>query len=251
MTETLTTNHEQVQRPVEIIHYPDRDVIINRDSEYAHLGHQLAELFKDGTPADWEPIGPMQSEYEQLDNDPDNPGVHQPKPGSARGEVDGVQFMVKPKYAGSPEEYHRRKSQAPAKEYPGRSMKTARLFNSVLHEIAISPQVKAITASDEAQAIARTYGYKGVKYIEPVIAVIDKRTGNKSLVFEYIDGAENLALHMHNPNGWLNERLSKQIDDLLKRNGISSNNHDGEQQFMTDKNKFLYHIDAESYSRIK
>ena len=250
MTEVLTSQPEQSQRPVEIIHFRERDVIINNDSEYAHLGHQLAELFKDGVPEDWQPLGPTQDEYDEID-EPDHPALFGPKTGSALGEVAGVRFMVKPKYAGGIKNYNKRKEPPEYPDYTHEwSIKMARLFNSVLNEIAIAPQVKSITASHEAQELARKYGYKSVRFIEPIIAIIDKKTGDKSLVYEYIEDAQSMSLNIPTPRYWLDNKFVTEFDHLLWRNGIESNDHGGEQQFIFDKKKNLYHIDAESYSRV-
>src|SRR4051812_704262 len=72
-------NETSTARRIEIIHYPNSDIIINNDADKAAYGHRLAELFKDEYPSGWEPVG---------DEDDD----------VAHGVVDGVGFVVKPKF---------------------------------------------------------------------------------------------------------------------------------------------------------
>ena len=164
----------------EIVHFPNADMVINLDAERAPTAHKLSYILKDGVPDDWERLGPTEDEIEEMEEDDDR--YFGPKFGSAKGVVDGVTFFVKPKRL-SGEEFHKRKESYLTGEDKlinglglRKAIRISQLLNSVVNEIALSPKVKEITASPAAQVIAHKYGFKGIRYIEPVLAIINRKT---------------------------------------------------------------------------
>ncbi|MBI1871900.1 hypothetical protein HYS10_00610 [Candidatus Collierbacteria bacterium] len=61
-------------------------------------------------------------------------------------------------------------------------------FNSLLREVSLSPKVRALMESEDAQEIARKYGYSSIRFLEPLIGFIDKKSGKKTVIYYYVDG---------------------------------------------------------------
>ncbi|HET7827517.1 MAG TPA: hypothetical protein VFK97_01470 [Candidatus Saccharimonadales bacterium] len=249
---------------MEIVHYPNTDIVINNDAQYAYLGHQLAELFKNGTPKDWEALAPgfdPQTPAEPSDSDKTKLDTG-PTPGMAAGEVDGKKLLVKVKKYSGPR-YQARKAEIAANaaksglslqsELFAAGMGQARRLNSVLNEIAIAPKLKRSVAEEEFQALANKYGFRSFRYVEPIIGIIDKKTGVKRMVYEYIANTENLVGLMKKDNEIrdkiLGGTMEHDLEEILVRNGIDFGKDTGEHQVLVDAEKNLYLIDAETYHR--
>jgi len=227
-----------VDRPIEIIHYPASDVIINNDADRAAYGRRLAELFKDGYPPDWEPISIG--------------GVDM-----ARGLVDGAEFLAKHKIRSGAEMYGRQKEVrlafARTEEERRGILRTAQRLNGILSEIGLSPAVEQLTASEEAQEIANRWGFKSFGFVEPVIGVVYKPSGDKSLVYEYIHDAQTLADEsIKSKYGITDEKGMEMIDSLhifFAQHGIEATDLDS-RQLLVDNDGDLYLTDIELYERL-
>ncbi len=251
MTETIAKTGEKPSVPaVEVSHYPNTDIVINLDSKFAGLAYKLSDLFKDGVPASWEEIGPTQEELDDMEEDPSHPGHQSAKVGFAVGEIDGVKFLFKPKgLSGKDTFYHRKKAALKGGYVPRKeALRANQIYNSILNEIGISPKIKKIMSGDVSQEIARRYGHKSLEYIEPIIGIVNRETGNKALIYEYIEGAVNIRTIMNQANFNQIQFFENEIDKLLKQNGVE--NMDKPAQFIVDSSGRLYNIDAEGYQRV-
>lgn len=238
-TETISSapTPEVSSRTYKILHFPDSDVIVNQDADKANLAPKLIELFKEeGTPAGWK-VFSHQEQEDDLDVGP--------KVGMAMGEVDGVSFFLKTKEESGKEIY---KANKESKESEEESLHYWQQLNSVLPEVAMSPAVKRIVVCDEAQEIAKEFGFKGISFVEPVIAVIYRKTGKKSLIYEYIPGAKDLDLHMGLISPEVNA-YNKKLNQLFIKHGFEPNDA-GASQTLLDPSGYLHLIDIELFDKL-
>lgn len=225
-------------RPIEIIHYQNSDVIINNDADKAAYGRRLAELFKDGYPSDWQPI-----------SDEDDDMIH--------GVVDGKDFVVKPKTRSGVDMYDQQKqvrTDFAKNERERRAiLRSTQLLNSVLSEIGLAPEVKRAAASQPAQEMARRWGFNSFSLVEPVIGVIYKPSGYKSLIYEYIDGAKTLddesAKSKYGISFEKSEGMIASLEQLFESQGIQAADL-SERQLLADPEDNLFLIDTELYQRL-
>ncbi len=248
MSETIKNSKAELpsRKHYEVIHYqnPDVDIVINHDSSLAkEYGHKLAELFKHGyPPEDWE-SGPW--------------------PGSAHGIVDDKEFFSKRKLSGDTYEEKKDDTLA-AKDIELRfvelQLRRIRAINSVLAEIALVPQIKAILESDEALQIAAEFGFSSFQFIEPVLGLVNRKTGSKNMVYENIPNASRLYSppNIHGltekqkrpPIDHPSRKLADKFYNFFERHGFIPSDL-AWRQFLTDDSNNLYLIDAEAYRRSK
>jgi hypothetical protein len=225
-------------RRIEIIHYPSSDVIINNDAGYAAYGRRLAELFKEGVPADWEQF---------IADDKD----------MAHGQVDGVEFFVKPKTWPGIIKYEQQKE---ARIPFGRTeqerriiLRSIQLNNGVLSEIGLAPAIKRAAASQSAQELANSWGFKSFGLAEPVIGVIYKPSGLKSVVYEYIDGVKTLKDESVKTKYVISlkkrDEMIAALEQLFERQGIQADDL-SEKNLLVDPQDNLHLIDTELYQRL-
>lgn len=239
VTTSSPVESRDTARPVEIIHFPKCDVVINNDADRVDLAHKLAELFKEGVPQNWEVLAP------EIDNDlPDYKSG--PKPGMAKGMIDGVEFLLKPKaffrdatdYLQSKSEHHDRKA-----------VRFRQRVNSVLNEMRLSQEVKQLAASPGMQDIAKKYGYLGIKFVEPVIAIIYKNTGRKYLVYEYVPNTEEVYdVLMDMSDFATQDAFDSDLKEFFAGSRIEANEADTG-HLLIDKDNMLNIVDIESFQR--
>ena len=186
-------------RHVEIAHFPSVDIVVNKDADLSTRAAELVELFRDGIPNNWETL------------DPDNIHVF-------TDNLDGHKFLAKRRYwvGGSSDlarigDYKEKEFAIPRHLYS---------LNSVLNEVSLAPKIKRLMKSAEAQEIVKNYGFAGIDYIEPIIAFIDKNSGQKGAVYEYVN-----AIDAH-----------KYLDKSVNEFAFSANDWDA---VTTDIRKFI------------
>ncbi len=116
-----------------------------------------------------------------------------------------------------------------------------RAYNSLLNEIVLSAQIRDLVASDEAQGVAKKYGYLRISYVEPLVGLIDKVAGKKTVIYEYVENTGARPL----PD------LVEDLERLFLRKGIYPDDI-GTRQFLTSdtpKGMVLYLIDTEGYEK--
>src|SRR5258708_7836276 len=99
-------------------------------------------------------------------------------------------FLAKVKKVAIPQKYQ----QTRAFETVPEALQFLRARNSVLNEIALSPKIKNLVASPEFQNIVKRNGYDAGEFVEPLLASIDRRSGQKVLFYEWKEHACNISL---------------------------------------------------------
>lgn len=233
---------------VEILHYPNYDVVLNKDYPNQDIVQQLLTHVQSGIPQDWTVYD------EHFRTDPDA------TKNILVDNEDKPRFLAKIRKQASPQRLKRALDKlVPSDEHSIFTKKVEYAFNSVLNEFSLIRNVKEILASNEAQNIAIRIGFGNIRLIEPILALIERSSGRKIVFYEFID-TDTVFWPRTESNRirrlFLDTKLDlfeKDLSDLFKRNGIYP--HDlGPHQLMTPKqsgsiDNTLYLIDIEGYFR--
>lgn len=131
-----------------------------------------------------------------------------------------------------------------------------RPLQSLMSEFNIVPKVARILQQEKAQEIIIPYGFINIELIQPLLGLIEKATGEKTIFYDFID-AETLHSTLKTeknaiqklPRGEMNN-LTNGIADLFRDSGIIPGDI-SPFQFMTAQNEegndVLYLIDIEGY----
>ena len=85
--------------------------------------------------------------------------------------------------------------------------KTQYAFNSLMNEFGVVQKVKEVMRSDEIKEIAKKYGLVDIRFAEPLIGIIDKKSGDKFMIYPRVK------------DGWSTDGLS--LDELDRRLGFN------------------------------
>lgn len=216
---------EQLPLPdghIEITHFPAVDLLMNRDARHAFLGSTLVEAFGEGIPSGW-------------------PALSEDDTNIFTGEIDGHELAAKLRchVGGSDDLKTIRESKEKGFPVPRHLF----AFNSVVNELSLAPRIKRLMQSREAQEAAVANGFKGVNYVEPIAAFIDKRTKQKGTVYERVDspGASELA---HPGTG--RETVAYRLKGLLINFGVRPVDFKSE-HLLVDAENWLRLVDAEAF----
>jgi hypothetical protein len=238
--ETQTSGIQETPRP-EVVHFAAADIVINHQAAEGAPIDELIDQFKDGEiPDTWTP------------GFSDNHGT---------AEIAGRKFFAKVKIASGKLNYESLKElkQQQAEEVQlsveGLESEIARLkrANSVLSEIRLSGTIERIMGSEDAQKIARDYGFNGVGFKGPILSVTDRRSGRKSMVYDYIEGETLADMDLSGREQALDKDQKKQLAEafrtFLHENGVEASDIDS-RQFIVDKEGSLHLIDTEQYAKV-
>ena len=115
----------------------------------------------------------------------------------------------------------------------------------VMNEIILSKKIKNIVASSEVQELARKYGFAGMKFAEPIFALIFKESVKKALIYKNIKWKVGSTI-----SGF--ENLAEDLRKIFLQNNIHPNDLNPHQLMVTEQDGKLYIvlIDVESYIEI-
>lgn len=114
-------------------------------------------------------------------------------------------------------------------------------MNSVTNEIRISPLVEMIVSDEKLQSEIRRMGYQGLKFIQPLLAMINNETAEKHIFYQYVDG---IPLSRDNKN---TDHIVQAIRDQLWAGGVMPNDLRETEILCDDKERMLYLVDIEAY----
>lgn len=119
---------------------------------------------------------------------------------------------------------------------------------SILSEIVLSKKIKEIVASDEVQNLAKKHGFEGMKFSEPIIALVDRDHPIKYLIYRNI---KKRALHF-NINYSGAQDIVKNLRKIFLQNNIFPADLREEQFLVTQENdhSYIVLIDTEAYTKI-
>ena len=248
---------KEATRTKEIVHFHNADAILNLDAEDSASARSLAEVLSDGIPESWSSL------------------LRDEKVIAYIGEHEGKKYISKIKYSTDSdaikevqEDLARDKDEY-GDQYAREVARARYRATSVTGELSLAPRVKRIVAQDQIQELVKPLGFKTITYVEPVLAIIDKQTGQKSIIYPFIEGTETLLESTGNAEGatepldstdklnwWPEEKeqdklrdryadLSEAFKDVFYANGIEPNDL-GAHQILV-KGDELYLVDAELF----
>ena len=216
---------DKQDRNFEILHGPVADVVVRKDiPEYAEV-KLLASEFSEGFPPRW--ITNPQAFGTYVDN------------------LDNPKYLIKDRrHHNMMDESGKIKSRRldllPSSPHP-RPAENASL--SVVNEILMTRDIKAVLSSDELQQMVREQGFSGLDFAEPLFAVTTKKPLGKFVCYRYISGQKN------SPHFAIVDKLR----NLLLEKGIEPYDLQ-EHQFIVSyegTRPTLYLLDVEGYHRIQ
>lgn len=124
----------------------------------------------------------------------------------------------------------------------------------VLNEIILSKKIKKIIASNAVQELVKKHNFAGIKFSEPIFALIHKEQRRKYLVYKNLK-SENVFLDSSEDVFWEGYNSTELIDDLRKiffKNGINPNDLNERQFIITEQEgkPSLVLIDTEAYTKV-
>jgi hypothetical protein len=216
---------------MEVRHEPRSryDLVLNHSAARQDLVQEGANMLENGVPSDWIPV------------------VHNPNLGnflSRRvnyvGRVGNSRVILKPRFKAG----HFNKEQM---KFAGEKMRrVVYAVNSVVNEISISPKIKEVLGGEDAQRIMAQYGFERIEFVEPLLGVVDRKTGGKAVLYKFVEG----DLWLDTVYDSLAEGFEETVDaiaSLLERTGIYVNDLKAEQCLLSKDRKTIYLLDAEQF----
>ena len=114
-------------------------------------------------------------------------------------------------------------------------------MSSVSNELNMSQPINTAISDKKLQLAVMAHGFGGVKFVEPLLAVIDRSTGNKYVVYEHVEG-KPLRLNYGNADD-----IVREIRQHLREGGIDAHDLTAQQLIFNDRGKELYLLDTEAY----
>ncbi len=227
------------QADIEVRHGSRYDLVLNRSAARQDLVQDLAVRLTDGVPNDWSPfkihVSPSAvGKIHYIDN------------------VDNPHFFLKTRYNLRRFFEHGRSNA----HFGEKMIRVMNASASVVNEISISPRIKEVLGSQEALRLALQHGFERMEFIEPLVAMVDRQTGEKASVYEFIDGVSrprNIYADLRDQDEialWEKlDSLMGSIGSLLERGEIAVNDLRSEQCIISRDKKTVYLLDAEQYYR--
>ena len=113
-------------------------------------------------------------------------------------------------------------------------------MNSVSNEMMMSPVIKEAITDEKIQTKIKDLGFAGVKFIEPLLATINRVTTEKCVFYDYVKG-DSLN------NTEETDIIVRTIRDYLEDAGIMAYDLTRSAVLFDSNSKMLYLVDAEAY----
>lgn len=203
---------------------------------FAKQSRELAVTITNGIPEAWVP-------YQPWNRDPDI-------------DIDAIYIdsAKTPRYVGKTRQ-HVSWINNPA---PGADMRALNAFADVRVEMELSNDLADILQSSQATALAGRYGFTGLRFIEPIVSMIDRRDRSRQLSFyPYVEGEVSLRTER---TGWffatdilLQERLRDDLYTFFRSQGIEPYDFGLQSVILPRKSDphhgLMYIVDAEGFYR--
>ncbi|MEO6509278.1 MAG: hypothetical protein ABIO02_04955 [Patescibacteria group bacterium] len=228
----------------EIIHSGSLDIIITPSADPLEIKTVLIPEILKGISSSWIPYDPHPFDHDN--DDPDDLVPHYFIDRATNTRYFAKHKRYSDRYTQSLEVYRK-------DEY--RRMNYA--FSSVMNEIGLSTRIKQLYDSAESAELAKLIGYKGLKFIEPLLATINRETKEKCVVYPFVEGSNLFQENSHELDLISNKSESTFIEavtEMFKVHGMQIADL-GTHQFIVPKknspdNGVVYVVDSEAYSRL-
>ena len=229
---------EHAGRQLEVIHNPNTDIIINHAAKLNLWGPRLADACQDGIPA--ELTQPADPDYDHV----------------TYREIGGQAFCVKERVHMSDEAELDQMRASPDFGIADLNRKELYALNSLVSEMKLAPDIGRVLADPATQqALARIGFSGGITFVDPIIGVVDRPSGRKYMVYEYIPAT--LELRRDHDFTWQQaDAAVGVVRERLLGAGIKTGDLQTRQILSPikrppDGRRELYLIDAEAFTRQK
>ncbi len=220
---------ENNRTKIEILHFGKFDLLVNRlqssisEKELEALKNTVAEDLKDSQNGNLLISWKQGEDYRVRVDDRASPS-----------------FVIKQKWI-RPENYDFGKEEELENSSLSSDLEFRKMIYasaSIMNEMSLATSIRKIVGSKEVQEIFRNSGVTSIDYIEPLIGIINKETGEKNIIYKYAEGISLKKHLLKNPD------LLKRMFSTIRRLEV----------IITDKNiiphdlqsnQFLAEIDAD------
>lgn len=202
---------------INVIHFPKADVLV--PSQINVTGDYI-EYFKDGLPKEFIEVSP-----EIFFNSPDNPTL------VAKQRIMQARDVRRKRREGG---------------YVRMSQESMNAGNSLMNELRLADEIQQVVNSAEAQNFAKEKGFEGLKYVRPIIGIINRENGKKYMIYPYIKGKQWFI----SPPGMIIEDHEpvQPLINLFEENGINPEDLIP-RQFRIGTDNWMYLLDTDQYHR--
>jgi hypothetical protein len=166
-------------KAVEVLHYPDSDIVLNNSAKLSLWGPKLADAFQSGVPKSWEPVSPA-------------------APHVVSGVIDGKRFAAKTRLNNLSAIEFQQLREIPSNEHErwySNTRTELNAFSSITSEMYLASAVQAVVSSPHVQDLAHALGFEDLTFVEPILGVVSRNRGayvDKIGVYDYIPEAFSL-----------------------------------------------------------
>ena len=120
--------------------------------------------------------------------------------------------------------------------------------NSLMNEFSLAGEIQEVVDSESAQNFAKELGYEGLRYVKPVLGIINKDNGHKYVIYPFIYGKQ----WYKSPPGMIVEdhKPVQPLIDLFEEKGINPEDLIP-RQFRIGTDNWMYLLDTDQYHRKK
>ena len=226
MDRAIALEHEATTKKFEIFHEGNYDVIVNVTAADKDGVNALLKQVKNNLTSGKDPLAGWVTYKRHL-----------------RIKFDretGPRYAAKTKWKDRFDFEHTRDT---VKDHPYRFglERQNRVYNSLLNEMSLSAQIRDLVVGDEAQDVVKKYEYLKIKFIEPLIGLIDKRAGKKTIIYK----------HVEDTGARPSPSLVKELERFFLSKWIYPRDIDAAQFLVSNspEGAVLYLIDIEGYEK--
>src|SRR5579859_5131583 len=167
-------------QPTEIKHLTNHDLVVSRTYPDQALVDRVAEAVEadGGIPSGWIRIDRPDGQRVRYTDSLDSPTIF------AKTRA-GVSITD---YESILEDSYFRPSSPLLRELAKEERRIVNTSFSVLSEFHLTPTITAIVDSPVVQQVVRQHGYDSIEFVPPIAAVIDRKTGHKTVAYPWRDG---------------------------------------------------------------
>lgn len=218
---------------VEIIHRDRYDVVLTTDSNLTQTARQVYELVKDGLPENW--ISYRHYEERERDN-------------LRIDSLDSTQYFAKYRV-------NMRRNTTSIDPLLRRQDRSA---DSILCEFCLAPLVSHILKTKPVMRLANKYDIERIEFIPPLVGLIDHETGDKIVVYNWVEGhtplldlvpeEDNIFIrHLPWPKS---DEFANSLDEIITQAGVTTYDFGDHNMMLREDsggNKILYLFDIEGF----
>ncbi len=123
---------------------------------------------------------------------------------------------------------------------------------SVMNEMTLAKDIRSIVSSEEIQTVFMRSGVQAIDYIEPLMGIIDKNTGDKFIIYKFANGDKLVDSFLTDADRNKIVRATRRLEVVISDKNIIP--HDLQtRQFLIEKDEnggvLLHLVDIDLFTR--